>query len=257
MTVSHTGDYRFYPNKCIDAISNELYDNYFIPVWKDVLKEIKPKVIVDVGCGNGVFSAYLLKEYDCSIIGMDGNQYALNKAMEKGYQKTLLVNDFSNDVLPLESHQYEFAINKDILEHLLDPMFLLREINRILKIGGMLLVHVPHHFPLYGRLKFLIKNDLDPFGYSSPNTKPWEYDHIRFFTYKSFTEMLSVAGFAVEKDFSYHFASSPFSRKPVKGLGKKIINTLAKKYPSEFCCAFTVLAKKTRDLDNPVENKSI
>ncbi len=254
MTVSQVDDYKFFPNKYIDMIEEELSNSYFIPVWEDVLKEVKPKVLVDVGCGSGIFSEYLLKEHGCSIVGIDGNQYALEKAKKKGFQKTFLVNDFSNDRLPLESCRYEFVLNKDVLEHLLDPMFLLYEINRILKVNGMLLVHIPYHFPLYGRLKFLINSNLDPYGYCL-GTKPWEYQHIRFFTYESFIEMLSIAGFTVIKDLSYHFYSVPFIKKLPKSLRKKIIMMLTKRYPSQFCCGFTVLVKKMRNMEGKTFNK--
>ena len=53
-------DNEHFSNKDIDAIDGKVSDNYFIPVFQDVLKEIKTaKEICDVGCGNGLFSLYL------------------------------------------------------------------------------------------------------------------------------------------------------------------------------------------------------
>ena len=106
---------------------------------------------------------------------------------------------------------------------------------------------MPNHFPLFGRLKFLKNNDLDPFGYCL-GAKLWEYPHIRFFTYESIEEMLSISGFRIKRNLSYHFPTIPFIHRLSNRLGGKLIRILAEKRASDFCGGFTVLAEKKHNI---------
>jgi len=47
----------------------------------------------------------------------------LEKAKLNGFEKTFIVKGFNKDQLPLKDQSYEFVFCKDVLEHLLDPMF--------------------------------------------------------------------------------------------------------------------------------------
>jgi len=111
-----------------------------------------------------------------------------------------------------------------------------------MKKGGKLLVHVPNHFPILGRIKFLLNNNIDPFGYCL-GSNLWELPHIRFYTFQSLHEMLLFSGFGIVKDLSYHFPAIPFSLK-FTFIRKNIISKkLITKYPSQFCCGFSILTK--------------
>jgi len=235
-------DFKLFPNRFIDEI--EKSDDYYMPVWKDVIAVLGaiPQV-VDIGCGSGKSSSFLNNEFQTSLIGVDGNEYALEKAKLCGFSKTYKIEDLCVDRLPLEDQSCEFVFCKDVLEHLLDPMFLIHQINRILKPGGKFLVHVPNHFPLSGRIKFLINNNIDPFGYCL-DSKLWEFPHIRFYTYQSLNEMLLLNGFEIVKNLSYHFPAIPFSSKFPAILNIGFVKNFIRNYPSESCCGFSVLAKK-------------
>ena len=201
-------DNEHFSNKDIDAIDGKVSDNYFIPVFQDVLKEIKTaKEICDVGCGNGLFSLYLKDEIkDVNITGLDGSEYALELAKERGLTNTCKINDFCKDVLPVDSEKFDFVVCKDVFEHLLKPDFLVKQISHITKKDGYALIHVPNHFPIKGRLKLLFNNDIDPLGFF-PDSKRWNFPHIRFFTRESLIELMSIEGFKVEKELSHHFVT--------------------------------------------------
>lgn len=195
-----------FSNKHIDAINGDVDDNYFIPVYQDVLNDIENiRDVCDVGCGNGLFSIYLKQNLkDVNLTGIDGSEYALELAKERGLNSTFKINDFCKDILPVDSEKYDLVVCKDVLEHLLKPDFLVKEISRITKKNGYVLIHVPNHFPIKGRLGLLFKNEIDPFGFF-PKSKRWEFPHIRFFTRESLIELMSLEGFKVEKELSYHF----------------------------------------------------
>ena len=80
---------------------------------------------------------------------------------------------------------FDLVISKDVLEHVLNPQYAFRQFWNKIRIGGYLLIHVPNHFPIYGRMKFLKSNNIDTFNYF-PNHQRYNYPHIRFYNYGQF-----------------------------------------------------------------------
>ncbi len=239
-----TDEYKYFKNKYIDNINV----NYFKPILNDVFEKYgkKFKVMADVGCGNGIFTAYLKEFYDIKLYGFDASKYALECASQNGFDKVFLNKDFSADSLQAEDDYFDFVINKDVLEHLMDPVFLIKEINRILKPEGSFLLHVPNDFNLWTRIKFVFFNNVDTHNYS-PDAKEWNKPHIRFFTYRGIKELLQMYDFEIVKNYSSFFAHFPvISRIPgYMAIGK----WLANRYPSQFSKAVTLLAKKKSEYD--------
>ena len=197
-----------FDNKFIDNIDEKIGDNYFSPILDYVFDQIKVNDVCDIGCGNGVFTGDLKRRIDCNLIGVDSNKYALEQASKLDFDKLIQVDDFTKDKLPIDNESVDLVICKDVLEHLIDPEFLTHEIFRILKPGGYFLVHVPNHFPIWGRLKFLFTNNIDTFSYF-PNANRYDFPHIRFFTLDSMKDILKVSGFASIENISYFFTKPP------------------------------------------------
>lgn len=216
--------------------------NYFSPVWEEALAHAgKIRRLLDIGCGNGIFSAEAKARTACTLYGVDGSEYALQQAQAIGFEQLARIEDFNSDKLPFESAQFDFCLCKDLLEHLLHPEVVLKEAARVLQPQGHLLVHVPNHFTLQGRLRFLFNNDIDTYHYF-PGAKRWNFPHIRFYTQQSLVELLELEGFHVVRDLSHHFAVVPGGRllAPFAGMRRG----LAHRYPSQFAEGLTMLARK-------------
>ena len=225
-----------------DLIGVNPESNYFTPVWDAVFEAgIKPRNILDVGCGNGAFAVYAGQRTGAKLFGIDGSEYALSQAAGSGYEHLKHIGDFSSDRIDWDDSSFDFCLSKDLLEHLVRPAMVMQEAFRLVCRGGYFLVHVPNHFPLYGRLKFLVSNDIDTFNYF-PGTPRWEFPHIRFFTRESLLDLAQKAGFEIQMDLSYHFPSFPGMG--VMPFGAAIAHRLAFRYPSQFAEAFTFLLKK-------------
>jgi SAM-dependent methyltransferase len=198
-------DYSLFPRRHIDAIVENKDGNYFIPVLSEVLTEINdPHYVCDVGCGNGLYSIVLKEQIDCHLVGVDGSNYALDKAKKIGFDEAHYVGDLSNDSLPFADESYDLVICKDVLEHLLDPSHLVSEISRIIKPGGYCLLHVPNHFPLIGRIRILFNNNIDTFDYF-PDSNRWDFPHIRFFDKASLLKLAEIHKLSISLDLSWHF----------------------------------------------------
>ena len=111
--------------------------------------------LLDLGCGEGrhSISAYLLA--DAEIVGLDLGLKDLKTAKERlmdfptppskgGYCAFI---QGSGHELPFPDNAFDHVICSEVLEHIPDYPSFLREINRVLKPGGLFAVSVPRYFP--------------------------------------------------------------------------------------------------------------
>jgi SAM-dependent methyltransferase len=226
----------------IDTISES--DNYFLPVLKDVasMVNLQTSKVLDVGCGTGLFMSPFISWGCKDIYGVDGPTDCADRATKRGYKEVKFVDDLCEDRLPYDDNSFDLVVCKDVFEHLLNPVHSLDEIRRVLKPGGHLLLHVPNHFPLYGRVKFLFTNNLDTFSFF-PGSSRWTFPHIRFYEHQDSVKLLADKGMVMATDLSCHFPVVPFLVR--FSIFKSFCKGLVKKYPNQFAGGFTFLLKKT------------
>jgi 2-polyprenyl-3-methyl-5-hydroxy-6-metoxy-1,4-benzoquinol methylase len=96
------------------------------------------ETILDLGCGNGVFSKWL-HEIGCAVIGMDFSFKALRNA--SAFQ--MMSVQSSAPILPFAANSFDRVLLIEVLEHIppQSEQQFLREILRILKPGGKLILH--------------------------------------------------------------------------------------------------------------------
>jgi len=58
--------------------------------------------------------------------------------------------------LPFENNYFDFVFAGEIIEHLFDSRFFLKEVHRVLKINGYLILSTPNLARIDDRLKFLL-----------------------------------------------------------------------------------------------------
>ncbi|MDC3200264.1 class I SAM-dependent methyltransferase [Porticoccaceae bacterium] len=224
----------------IDEFSEE--ENYFMRVLDDVIPKLKNlnSKILDVGCGTGLFMMPLVKAGH-SLFGVDGASNYIDRAIRRGYKGVKVVADLNVCALPEENESFDMIVCKDVFEHLLNPTHALSEISRVLKKDGLFLLHVPNHFPLRGRLKFLWDNNIDTFSFFEDESR-WTFPHIRFYEYDDSLSTLNGRGFELVLNLSGHFISIPLISR------FKIFNPISKylatRFPNQFASGFTLLMRK-------------
>lgn len=106
--------------------------------------------LLDIGCGYGFFLE-LARQRGWSVYGVEpcahARAYAASKSL-KIDSKDLFAQMYKDETFDVVTLFY-------VLEHLLNPLKYLKEIRRILKPGGLLLVRVPHTTPIAKFLKIL------------------------------------------------------------------------------------------------------
>lgn len=105
--------------------------------------------VLDVGAGAGIVSEMHFRGQVARICGVDLDpRVATNPMLDEGR-----VADAGR--IPYDDNVFDVAFADNVMEHLADPIEVFREINRVLKPGGLLLFKTPnkwHYMPTVARL---------------------------------------------------------------------------------------------------------
>ena len=136
--------------------------------------------VLDLGCGDGLLFRLLGKKIEKGV-GLDISPEAVRKAKEKGFDARLHSFD---DPLPFEDNTFDYVVLLDVLEHVYDPVPLLREAARVSK--NSVIVGVPNFSSLPARLQTLV-------GRVPENNRP-NKGHIYWFNYHVLGRVARTAG---------------------------------------------------------------
>lgn len=102
----------------------------------ELVKTVRPKSILEVGCGAGEFLQKISSSVEYSL-GIDINESALDLARKKGLEVCAKsVHDLKGT--------FDMIVLFQVLEHLESPSEILREMERKLNPGGVILIAVPN-----------------------------------------------------------------------------------------------------------------
>lgn len=90
--------------------------------------------VIDIGCGIGDFL-----NFKKDAIGLDINQQNIDICIGRGLVARLM----NVDVLPLADNEVDVVMLDNVLEHMLEPSLLIKEIYRVLNDSGILIIGVP------------------------------------------------------------------------------------------------------------------
>lgn len=97
--------------------------------------------VLDLGCAFG-FATRMLERRGYDAVGVDGSPTYIARAQRASAQGTYLLADAAH--IPLPDADFDGILFLDVLEHLPDEGAAIREIARLLKPGGTLVLSVPH-----------------------------------------------------------------------------------------------------------------
>jgi SAM-dependent methyltransferase len=174
--------------------------------------------ILDVGCGTGLFSLEMSRHgFQVEGIEPSGRLVeigvkVLNVPIHHG-----LLEEFK------PAHRYKGIFVWDVLEHVSNPVALVKQCHDLMEAGGYLFVQVPNYDGLSNRWKTFLcrrglkKTDFKHFGF------PW---HIYAFNRKSMDSLLKTGGFEPLISESW----SHLLKDDAQGLFSKLIIALSKKF---------------------------
>lgn len=204
---------------------NEIFDTA-----SSVLKE--GDRILDLGCGDGHFSLYIHEKFK-EIYGAEIAGEAVHIAQRRGIFLSLV--DI-NELLPYKDDVFDAVSCLDVIEHLFDPVSVLKEIYRILQPNGQLVLTTPNLRYFRNLHKLIFKGE---FPHTSSDTFVWGGGHLHYFTRKDLSALLKMVGF---KKIDFHINQEQFLRSKKRKIMRLLIGE--KTFGEWFCGSITISAYK-------------
>ena len=192
-----------------DGTFQKLLDENFTRTQNDL--------ILDIGCGSGA-TLKTAQPYFKKLFGIDLALY-LNDDIKQ------LVNfsqvDLNFEPLPYTDSSIDLITAFQVVEHLENPFYVMREIHRTLKKDGFFVMSVPNPYQITFRVKFLFTS----------NMPPWteENNHLLFLT-KDVLKKTYLDKFELI-DTIYQKGAVPFWGRLRMIFGKKLIKKHAMVLP--------------------------
>ncbi|MBN1818517.1 MAG: class I SAM-dependent methyltransferase [Sedimentisphaerales bacterium] len=146
---------------------------------KKYVGQRNPVRLLEVGCATGEFIKTCRNRFGWEVAGIEPNRPLSDALNREGYP--VLPSTLEDADIPDE--QYDVVSLFNVLEHLWDPVYSLKRINRLLKPGGLAVLELPN-FDSPSRKRF----GKHWFLYHLPR-------HLSHFTKKSLTGLMNGCGF--------------------------------------------------------------
>lgn len=174
-------------------------EDYRLKRLTEFLK-LKRGRILDIGCGGGAVTESLSYYYPgAKVYGCDVSTMAISYAGKFGGGK-VSYKIIKGRKLPYKDNYFDACIALDVIEHVPDTDFFLKEVGRVLKKNGKFFSHTPCEGQ---RLTFTWFAQKIKIGNKMTFTR---YGHIHpEFTHKYLREKIQEAGFSINKvNYSEH-----------------------------------------------------
>ena len=188
-----------------------------------IIKNIRPKKVLDIGCGDGEIGTEIKKITNGKVFGIDVSDKATKIANKKGIKS--YVCDISSERTKFKKNFFDLIYYGQTIEHVADPDFSLEEIKRILKPNHPLIVTTPNLASWLNRILLLF--GIQPnysevssriilgrkFKFLGQGNEP--AGHLRLFTTGSLIDILKYYNFEISE---IHGAECP----TIQGRGNRL-----------------------------------
>lgn len=146
------------------------------------LKEYAPRNLLDVGCGRGDRTIRIASYFNLiadNIFGLDYNDEYLSACEKKFLTKKI---DLEFDRFPFVENRFDIVVCNQVLEHIKNYKHVIRELIKVTKSGGYVVIGIPNLAHLINRIYLLI--GLQPMCIHLNGS------HVRGFTHRGFYKLL-------------------------------------------------------------------
>lgn len=172
-----TGPWRHHVRKRLNLLNSIVAQRYGNIRRQDM-------IALDLGCGDG-FNGTWMRDWFPETIASDYNISRLPRALSAGSYAKVFMADVRN--YPAQDNSIDFILFNHVLEHIPDDIGALKEVKRILKPGGCLILGVPNEGAWFWQTAYKLQ----------PETLA-QSDHVHFYTAKTLTAKCEEVGFDVE-----------------------------------------------------------
>jgi len=189
---------------------------------RDIIKLLETNnaaELLDVGCGDGKLTLRAASVIGTTkIYGIDVIAETIERAKENG------INVRSGDLsqrFPFEDESFDVVLASEIIEHIFNTDSFLKEIHRVLRVGGYTVISTPNLsswpniiFLLFGKQPAVasVSDEIvvNTWHAHSNNRRPDEGpSHRRIFTFGALEKLLAYHGFQVQNSVGSGFFPLP------------------------------------------------
>lgn len=223
--------------------------NHYLAQYKvqSCLEHARGNSLLDIACGDGLMTEMFARHFD-KVVGVDASGKHLGMARErvaKAEFHEALIEDLELD------QSFDSVFMLDLLEHVVDPIEVLKKAGSFLAEEGILIVHVPNALAVNRRLAVLMGTlesceELSPFDLQIAG-------HRRSYSLATLTADIEKAGLKVVNTggIFYKMLSTPQMDWFLKnglweegGFGWGRVGAEPKDWKAEFCRASYELGKQ-------------
>lgn len=182
--------------------------------------------ILDVGCGDG-FYLYLLSHLNLklTLYGVDYDKNALDSATKNlDLSKIKLVQADLMKRLPFLDEFFDGIVMSEVMEHLPEDIKCMKEVRRVLKKNGRLVLSVPHiNYPLFwDPINWVLERCLKKHIKEGFWAGIWN-QHVRLYSIENLRFVLKKSGFRNINSTKLTHFSLPFNHHLIN-LGARILS---------------------------------
>ena len=138
--------------------------------------------LLDIGCAEGTKTIQYAKKLSISLENVYGIELKPEYVKLAQEHFKILDIDLEHDTFPFQDQEIEVVICNQLLEHLKNIFLPLSEMDRVIKVGGHLIIGIPNLAALLNRIFILIGRQ--------PSCNVITGPHVRCFTHKGFLEFI-------------------------------------------------------------------
>ena len=175
----------------INESEKPLMPSYYKNIRKDILSIVPSdaKNILEIGCAAGMTGNELKKKSGVYVAGVELDHNAAIEA--KSLLDDVIEGDIEDIDLPYKNETFDCLLFADILEHLKDPLTVLKKTSKLLKPTGTLIASIPN-VQYLGVVSQLIEGN-----WTYQDEGILDRTHLRFFTYHEIEKLFTDAGYEI------------------------------------------------------------
>ncbi len=106
--------------------------------------------VLEIGCGGGDFAAWMAESGAGEVVAQDFSATPIAHAQERFSRENLTFSVGDIEAIDAPSESFDVVVSCETIEHVPHPAQAVRELGRVLRPGGTLLLTTPNYISLQG-----------------------------------------------------------------------------------------------------------
>jgi 2-polyprenyl-3-methyl-5-hydroxy-6-metoxy-1,4-benzoquinol methylase len=115
-----------------------------------LLRHLKEATVLEIGCGAGGFADWMAAQGAESVVGQDLSPLVIGRATEQFSRTNLAFSVGDIQDIKFDDDRFDVVVSCETIEHVPAPAEAVRELARVLRPGGSLLLTTPNYMSLSG-----------------------------------------------------------------------------------------------------------